>query len=150
MPDRFPQLSTDAVLELEQLRFRFRFALSPYAMRHGELRRWEHDALERLVYEVNTHVLGRRARDELEIVEEPHFPTWRHHLVASLPDGFRRRWLADLWGMQDNVLAKRRRHYISVEARVVFPDAEVVVPRDKLGEPYRFASVSSFSRLEDA
>lgn len=132
-------------LTLDKIPFRVRGAISRYAMRHGELRHYEERHLDQMVYEINTHVLGKRAHDDIEIVEEPFYPSWRHQLVASLPDGFVRRWLTHFWGFEDNKLARQRRHHVSVEARCVFPDAEIVVPKETLGTPYRFAAIQSYA-----
>lgn len=54
------------------------------------------------------------------IVEEPLYDSWKHHLVCSLPDGFRRRFLCYFWGIKPE--AKRRKHEITMKRWVNYPD----------------------------
>ncbi len=59
-----------------------------------------HDVIrDQMVERMSVEILTEKvAEDAYEIVERPHYPTWRHQLVASLPLGsFRRRFLAYFW-----------------------------------------------------
>lgn len=109
----------------------------------------EEHVTDALWVRLSGYVFGEAMDAEAEVVEEPIWPSWKHQLVASLPEGFVRRWLTYFWGFDDNKLAIRRRHKIHVHAHCVFPDAEIVVPQSQLGRPYRFASVEPIGYIEE-
>lgn len=57
-----------------------------------------------------------------EVVEEPVYESGKHHYLDSLPHGFRRRFLARFWKIDDSKpLAKRRRHVITMDRWVNLP-----------------------------
>lgn len=58
-----------------------------------------------------------------EWVEEPVWKDARAHYVASLPEGFRRRFLMRFWGLsEDDLVPKRVRHMVDVKRWVKLPD----------------------------
>lgn len=63
-------------------------------------------------------------RDQLEVV----YPSWHHQLVASLPDGFRHRFLTYLWELEDEPLGRQTTHTVTCSASAMFPDADILPP----------------------
>lgn len=57
-----------------------------------------------------------------EVVEEPLYESGKHHYLDSLPHGFRRRFLAYFWGIDDSKpLFTQKRHVITMDRWVNLP-----------------------------
>src|SRR3954471_20472089 len=57
-----------------------------------------------------------------EVVEEPVYESGKHHYLDSLPHGFRRRFLAYFWGIDDSKpLFRQKRHVITMDRWVNLP-----------------------------
>jgi hypothetical protein len=74
----------------------------------------------------------QRRRDVHRIVEECAHPTWKHALIASLPEAalYRRRFLGYLWDIEPMYANTRVVHEVAVTARGLFPDMSIHYPKE--------------------
>ena len=81
-------------------------------------------ARNQLVLKVERTVMAENTERKVHVwVEEPVYESARHHYLDSLPHGFRRRFLAYFWGIDDTKpLAKRRHHTVTVNRWVKLPE----------------------------
>lgn len=125
---------------LRKLKLRSATALSPYVLREARPEIVMDRMADRMVAHLDSHVLGLEETKEYEIVEQPVYPTWRHHLVDSLPEGWRRRFLTHWWSLEGERLGRRTTHTVVCRAHAAFPQAEIQVPKE-MGHVVRFAAI---------
>lgn len=136
-------------IELNKLKVAGRVRISGYVLANQEWRHAIEHQFDALVIELSSHVLGKRETETVTIEEPVVYPSWKHHLIASLRPGIWRVFLEGLWGFTDaDTMSSQVTHTITADARVVFPDAEIVVPKDTFGVPYRFAAMERASYRE--
>jgi len=77
-----------------------------------------------LVLRLEKYIMCEKvAEDQYEIVEEPVWRNPQAHYVASLPDGFRKRFLMYFWGLSEYDLTPRRvTHTVTLRRWVKLPD----------------------------
>lgn len=100
------------------------FALMPDARFHVD------HMGNRLIVELRASVLEDRRYHHEETVrfeEQPVYRSWKQHLVASLPDGFRRRFLMTWWNI-DEPDGTKIVHEITQTRRALFPGNRMEYP----------------------
>lgn len=135
---------------LTKVRLHAAQAISPYVLRNARVYVDDitESAADQLIVALDSHVLGEQEDRTHVIVEEPVYPTWRHHLVASLPpDSYRRRFLERYWRL-DGPLAKRVTHTVTATAYRFFPRNEMDYPKH-LGSAIEFVTIDDYPATED-
>lgn len=134
-------------IELQKIKVASRMRVSSYVLANQGWRVMFEDMHDRMVIELSSHVLGQQQTETVTIEGPVVYPTWKHHLIASLRPGIWSVFLESLFGFTDaDKMCSQTTHEITADARVVFPDAEIVVPKE-LGQPYRFVAMDSASHI---
>lgn len=83
-----------------------------------------------IFFKIKSYVLGKRHADEYVIHESPRYKSWRHQLIGSLPDGWRKRFLCYFWDISEGELGTMTTHFVRAEVLNLFPhmtlDVEVL------------------------
>src|SRR4051812_46268107 len=83
---------------LRKIRLRVSGALSPYVLREARPEIVMDRMSDQLIVSLDPHVMGQEETKTYRIVEESIYPTWKHHLIASLPErSWRRRYLTNFF-----------------------------------------------------
>ena len=136
-------------LVLHKIKLRSHQAISPYVLRNADAQMIMDHVARQMVAQLDSHVLAESKTQTHTIVEQPVYPSWKHHLLASLPEtSFRRRFLERFWDLEDEPLAKRITHQVTANAHRAFPENTQQYPKD-LGCPVEFAVIDDFPRYED-
>jgi hypothetical protein len=126
---------------LRKIRLGVRTTVSPYILRNAVPSVEIDHITNRMILKLDSHVLGQQEVREYVIVEEPIYPTWKHHFVASLPEGsWRRRYFTNFFLLEGQPLWTRRTHTVRCTASAVFPKAEITMPPE-LDQVARYAQV---------
>lgn len=103
--------------------------------------------VNQMVYQVRAHVWSdpdQEHQKTYKIKTDPVFKSWKHHLIASLPEGSgRRRFLQLLWDIEDAAPVQAT-HTVTVKVPAVFPENRMRYP-DDLGSVHYPIQISSYT-----
>lgn len=134
---------------LEKMKLSYQMAISEEKMslvaKSLRVDGWWDQMRRRFMIQFKADVLARTKVREVVIEERPHYLSWKHQLIDSLPAGFRRRFLCYFWDIEDYKLGSVRTHTFTEKAGVVFPYADVPMP-EELGAqvPYYMSYSESY------
>jgi hypothetical protein len=74
----------------------------------------------------------QRRHETYRVVENRAHPSWKHALIASLPENalYRRRFLGYLWEISPTYANTRVVHEVAFKARALFPDMSIHYPKE--------------------
>lgn len=107
---------------------------------------------DRLVMRIRAHVWSDPERDYHKthtFTYAKAHPTWKHHLVASLPEGsFRRGWCHYFWGIPFDYANTLVTEKVEVHVPSIFPENTYHYP-EHLGRVHHPISITPLGRTEE-
>lgn len=140
---------------LERLDLGIRTAISKYMLhgvRHEALEPILDDMAQSIVLRLRAHVWSDPERDYRkthEVTYTQAHPTWKHHLVASLPEkSWWRGFLHYFWDIPTDYANKRITEKIEVHVPSIFPENTYHYP-EHLGRVHHPISITPLGRIEE-
>lgn len=108
--------------------------------------------LDQIVFSLRAHVWADPRRDYKKTHKFTYMaahPSWKHHLMASLPEGsFRRRWCHYFWEIPFDYANTRVTETIEVHVPTIFPENTMQYP-DHLGRAHHPIQIINTGTLRE-